>query len=322
MAAALTKDLVSEANVRDVEPPLPDARRRHSERFRTVSNRYPRRVAEAYEGDLERAMAATDGQVAMAVATWERAQGIEPRDWYAIGTAEGREPARTVPPPVPRVAVWRANVGDVADRPRQVVAVWRADDLSDLKHDGFADVREAREFVRDLNRRVADAHASQTVAAPPAAATPRRRQGHAPRTQRRVTGKRRGSSGQSPAGGERPRRSDDDDPPGVGRRACARCRASFVPKRRKSAHCPECRDAAKQAEYRHRHRVDVDGVRGVEPKSPEPLPRAVVVRSTRRIEVHPALGVARYLNGSGPKWPGSIVYRVLDFSTTDDRAAA
>jgi hypothetical protein len=32
--------------------------RRHAERFREVSNRYPRRVAEAYGGDLARALAA------------------------------------------------------------------------------------------------------------------------------------------------------------------------------------------------------------------------------------------------------------------------
>jgi hypothetical protein len=40
------------------------ARRRHAERFRRVSNRYPRRVAEAYGGDLERAIADSDEQVA------------------------------------------------------------------------------------------------------------------------------------------------------------------------------------------------------------------------------------------------------------------
>src|SRR5439155_13656480 len=37
--------------------------RRHSERFRKVSTRYPRRVAEAYEGDLTRAMTDSDDKV-------------------------------------------------------------------------------------------------------------------------------------------------------------------------------------------------------------------------------------------------------------------
>jgi hypothetical protein len=63
----------------------------HSERFRRVSTRYPRRVAEAYEGDLERAAAATDEQVAAMVASWELAQGFEPVDWQAIGAEERGE---------------------------------------------------------------------------------------------------------------------------------------------------------------------------------------------------------------------------------------
>lgn len=66
-------------------------RLRHAERFRRVSDRYPRRVSEAYGGDLQRAMADSDEEVAAKVAEWERAQGLEPRDWRAIGRAEGRE---------------------------------------------------------------------------------------------------------------------------------------------------------------------------------------------------------------------------------------
>jgi len=59
-----------------------------SERFRRVSNRYPRRVSEAYGGDVGRAMAESDEQVAATVADWERAHGLVPRDWQAIGAAE------------------------------------------------------------------------------------------------------------------------------------------------------------------------------------------------------------------------------------------
>jgi hypothetical protein len=60
----------------------------HSERFRRVSTRYPRRVAEAYGSDLARAAADSDEQVTATVATWERAQGFEPVDWQAIGAEE------------------------------------------------------------------------------------------------------------------------------------------------------------------------------------------------------------------------------------------
>jgi hypothetical protein len=62
--------------------------RRHSERFRKVSNRYPLRVAEAYKGDLSRALSDSDDQVAATVAAWERRQGLEVTDWEALGAQE------------------------------------------------------------------------------------------------------------------------------------------------------------------------------------------------------------------------------------------
>jgi hypothetical protein len=65
-----------------------DAAVRHSNRFRKVSNRYPLRVTEAYEGDLERAMADSDDEVAATVTAWERRQGLRPKDWAAIGAFE------------------------------------------------------------------------------------------------------------------------------------------------------------------------------------------------------------------------------------------
>jgi hypothetical protein len=68
-----------------------DPRVRHSNRFRAVSNRYPRRVTEAYDGDIEQAARDTDEEVAARVAEWERAQGMEPRDWVAIGRGERDE---------------------------------------------------------------------------------------------------------------------------------------------------------------------------------------------------------------------------------------
>jgi hypothetical protein len=52
----------------------------HSERFREVSTRYPRRVSEAYEGDLLAAAADDDMTVAERVASWEGAHGIESPD--------------------------------------------------------------------------------------------------------------------------------------------------------------------------------------------------------------------------------------------------
>jgi hypothetical protein len=57
--------------------PLTPERLAHSRRFRKVSDRYPRRVAEAYEGDLSRAMADTYEQVAATVAAWEQAHGLD-----------------------------------------------------------------------------------------------------------------------------------------------------------------------------------------------------------------------------------------------------
>jgi hypothetical protein len=71
-----------------------DPRVAYSTRFRKVSTRYPRRVAEAYDGDIERALADDDETVAAAVADWERRQGIEPRDWPAIGAEERADDER------------------------------------------------------------------------------------------------------------------------------------------------------------------------------------------------------------------------------------
>ena len=68
--------------------------RAHSERFRQVCNRYSRLVAEAYDDDLDRAARDTDEQVAVTVAAWEREHGIDPVDWHAVGTSEGRDPDR------------------------------------------------------------------------------------------------------------------------------------------------------------------------------------------------------------------------------------
>jgi hypothetical protein len=62
--------------------------RRHSERFRKVSNRYPRRVAEAYEGDLSRALRDSDEEVTATVAAWERRQGLDVTDWALVGEQE------------------------------------------------------------------------------------------------------------------------------------------------------------------------------------------------------------------------------------------
>ena len=53
-----------------------------------MSTRYPRRVAEAYGGDLDRAMVDDDERVAGTVAAWERGHSLEKRDWRAIGIAE------------------------------------------------------------------------------------------------------------------------------------------------------------------------------------------------------------------------------------------
>lgn len=74
-----------------------DLEREHSERFRRVSSRYPRRVAEAYEGDIARAATDSDEQVAAIVAEWEQEQGLMPRDWQAIGREERGDDDRPTP---------------------------------------------------------------------------------------------------------------------------------------------------------------------------------------------------------------------------------
>ena len=66
----------------------PAAAEAHSTRFRKVSSKYPHAVARAYGGDLDAAAAATDEQVAARVADWERAQGLDPQEWAAIGLLE------------------------------------------------------------------------------------------------------------------------------------------------------------------------------------------------------------------------------------------
>jgi hypothetical protein len=66
-------------------------RKQHSDRFRRVANRYPLRVTEACGRDRAAAARDTDAEVARRVRDWEIAQGIEPRDWPAIGREEGRE---------------------------------------------------------------------------------------------------------------------------------------------------------------------------------------------------------------------------------------
>ena len=63
----------------------------HSTRFRVVSTLYPLRVTEAYRGDLAAAAGASDDEVAVKVAEWERSEGLEPKDWQAIGRVERDE---------------------------------------------------------------------------------------------------------------------------------------------------------------------------------------------------------------------------------------
>lgn len=60
----------------------------HSLRFRRVSTGYPHAVAMAFDRDLAAAAAATDEEVAAAVAEWECAQGLVPLDWQAVGREE------------------------------------------------------------------------------------------------------------------------------------------------------------------------------------------------------------------------------------------
>jgi len=78
---------------REDDPPVAgwDAAVAHNKRFRKVADRCPRRVAEAYGGDLTRAAADGGEQVAATVASWEQARGGPSRDWPAIGAQERGE---------------------------------------------------------------------------------------------------------------------------------------------------------------------------------------------------------------------------------------
>ena len=62
--------------------------RGHLRRFLQVSRRYPDVVAKAYGGDIDRAAADSDEQVAATVGAWEHSQGLPPRDWHAFGAKE------------------------------------------------------------------------------------------------------------------------------------------------------------------------------------------------------------------------------------------
>ena len=63
-----------------------DERHQHAHRFRKVSNRYPRRGAEGYDGDRAPAMTDTDDDVmAATVAAWKKAQGLKVTGWPAVG---------------------------------------------------------------------------------------------------------------------------------------------------------------------------------------------------------------------------------------------
>ncbi len=68
-----------------------DERHQHAHRFRRVSNRYRRRVAEGYDGDRAQAMTDTDDDVmAATVAAWKKAQGLKVTDWHAVDESHSR----------------------------------------------------------------------------------------------------------------------------------------------------------------------------------------------------------------------------------------
>jgi hypothetical protein len=81
----------------------PDAAaRRHTERFRKVSNPYPRLVTAAYGGDLAAAAADSDEQVAARVAAFERdVLRAEPYDWARAGRIERGDDDPDLPDDLP-----------------------------------------------------------------------------------------------------------------------------------------------------------------------------------------------------------------------------
>jgi hypothetical protein len=69
----------------------------HWERFSEVSDRYPRRVLQAYLGEPARALCDSDEQVFATVAAWEHAQGLVIRGWQAVAS-DSRENGRAAVP--------------------------------------------------------------------------------------------------------------------------------------------------------------------------------------------------------------------------------
>ncbi|CAN5151043.1 hypothetical protein BH24CHL7_BH24CHL7_01010 [soil metagenome] len=70
---------------------MSDLAQAFSERFRAVSNRYPRRVSEAYGRDAAHAMADSESRWLPGWPRGMRDNGLPVRDWRAIGRAEGRD---------------------------------------------------------------------------------------------------------------------------------------------------------------------------------------------------------------------------------------
>jgi hypothetical protein len=61
-----------------------DERHQHAHRFRKVSNRYIRRLAERYDGDTRTITDVDDDVVAATVAARRKAQGLTAVDWQTV----------------------------------------------------------------------------------------------------------------------------------------------------------------------------------------------------------------------------------------------
>ena len=61
-----------------------DGRHQHAHRFRKVSNRYVRRLAERYDGDTRTITDVDDDVVAATVAALRKARGLTAVDWQTV----------------------------------------------------------------------------------------------------------------------------------------------------------------------------------------------------------------------------------------------
>lgn len=82
-----TDDFLGQIRRAFSDPSNPNCK--HDLRFKKVAGNYPKRVFDAYDGDIEAALRDSDKQVALRVGVYEVATlGHKPIDWVQVGEVE------------------------------------------------------------------------------------------------------------------------------------------------------------------------------------------------------------------------------------------